>query len=266
MEKDNNNFSWDEENRKLKERIGSSDADLLSDGDFDFSFFGGYDVNQQRQAKSYNPHISNEDIKRARSNSVGPKRATQFKPKKSPKKEGTSKKIAKAVFSVCLAAAMIAGGVKVASDVREKISINDALDEYRPAISSCMDIDIISGDMKFDFDSDKMGKIVADSEDPELALFAVYNEIKEGYNSHTHVLNTYKYAVDSMKQKPVQKQREIFGGYDTLNEYFESMGCVDKDGSLNFDKYGDTMEARLLAQESVKDSESKVQLDSDNVK
>lgn len=98
-----------------------------------------------------------------------------------------------------------------------------------------------NGVTPYDYDIEGMGRDIAAAEDPEIALYAVYSGA-----------NYLKYDVTHGAFAAAKEVNpDVFGESKTFKEYAAALGCVDKDDKIDYERYEEITEARLLAKQTL---------------
>lgn len=98
-----------------------------------------------------------------------------------------------------------------------------------------------NGVTPYDYDIEGMGHAIAEAEDPEIALYAVYSGA-----------NYLKYDVTHGAFAAAKEVNpDVFGESKTFKEYAAALGCVDEDGNIDYDRYAEITQARILAKQSL---------------
>lgn len=98
-----------------------------------------------------------------------------------------------------------------------------------------------NGVTPYDYDIEGMGRDIAAAEDPEMALYAVYSGA-----------NYLKYDVTHGAFAAAKEANpDVFGESKTFKEYAAALGCVDKDDKIDYERYEEITEARLLAKQTL---------------
>lgn len=194
-------------------------------------------------AKSTRPVVSEKGKQQytdSLNKSVGPKKAVPTSQKKEATKEEISltTKAFKVILSVVAMAALFIGGLVTdfTSDMADFFKVNEYLSQYS-YIASEGTIHARNGTLNYWYEEGLMGEKVAEAADPEAALYAVYSDID--YLQRTVVQNVYSEAVS--------RNPDLFGGHDNFKSYVGSLGCVDKDGEIDYDEYERISQERILA-------------------
>lgn len=189
-------------------------------------------------------------------NSIGNKKRTKYTKEEKNASDvfrGLSDKVIRPAVCILVACTFFVGyltakGVSKFSDERQ---IYNYMQQYQ----NVYDDNIIhlpgasldaNGDPYYDYDVMGMGKSIANAEDPEAALYAVYS--KTDYHKYTVTHDAFRYAKEA--------NSEIFGESDTFKDYVASLGCLDKEGKIDYDRYEEVTEARLLAKQVLAENTS----------
>lgn len=189
-------------------------------------------------------------IARNVNNSVGNKPVvkTSTKKKNDTLWDKLSKTGKEAVAVIVVACVSLTGyfAAKGIDDFSDKLEVNDYLEQYDEAyhdnkfVVNIGSLDA-NGDPYYDYDILGMGRDIAESDDPEASLYAIYSNTN--YLKYDVVRDTFEAA------KEVNS--EAFGESKTFKEYATSLGCVDEDGNIDYGRYEEITEARLLAKKAL---------------
>ena len=189
-------------------------------------------------------------IARNVNNSVGKKPVVKTSTKKKnvslwDKLTKTGKEVVSAIVvgSIMLTGYVAAKGI---DNISDKMNVNDYLEQYDEAYyDNKFAVNIGSldanGDPYYDYDILGMGRDIAESEDPEASLYAIY--------SNTNYL---KYDVTHGAFAAAKEVNpDVFGASKTFKEHAASLGCVDEDGNIDYKRYEEVTEAILLAKQAL---------------
>lgn len=189
-----------------------------------------------------------EKMVRNASNSVGNKPVV----KTSTKKKNVNlwnrlSKTGKEVVSVMVVGSIMLSGyfaAKGIDDFSDSLKVDEYLEQYEDAYSeNKFTVDFgnldVYGQPKYDWDIEGMGKYIATSDDPEASLYATYSGGE--YKKYDVVRDAFAVAKEI--------NPGIFGKCKSFKEYAISLGCVDEDGNIDYERYEEIIEARLLAKQ-----------------
>ncbi len=195
-------------------------------------------------------------FQRNRQASVGQKPTVRMSDKKKAQSDTTDKSERKKLRAVAVMFAVgIAVGVfghslsnKLDNDANSKMYLRQY--DYITWENKHFNVPGESGN--YWYDTDQMGKEVAKSSDPQLALYAVYNRL-----NYKPVLNTsevFTSAKAYATKNGIDNFDDTFNNSETFDDYVRSLGCVDKNGETDFKAYNDSMKQIALAKSMVADA------------
>lgn len=178
-----------------------------------------------------------------RENSVGQKQPVKMSNKKQAPKE-KDYFMHKAVACILGFSMIFASGMLTSNKIDE-LNTRGEVNEYLRRYSSIVSDSVYrNGNGTYWYDTLEMAQSVAESDDPEVALYAAYMDL-----SYEPVKNTSEiFAI-------LKRQDSNFGGdAATFSEYVKNMGCVDKNGNADYGIYKDNMaslvQAKAMAEEA----------------
>lgn len=228
-----------------------TDIEVLDDSsykttnnDFKYDRFGYNNIYNTDSFSKQNVIRDNGDSQRiseSRRNSVGPKKSVRMSEQRR-KAQAEAKRIAdmKRRATACILGLSIAFGLGVTSTValnkaNDKLEACEYLNRYDSIVYENKNYNI---DNTFWYDTLGMAEEILSKEDMEMALFAVYDNLT--YKPVTHTSYVFSDAMS------ISKGTFLGGDFETFPEYVKSLGCIDKDGNVDYDAYKDRMKKIAL--------------------
>ena len=224
----------------------------------------GYKIDQsasrnldiQGMIRNTNKNDAENVVQGYRKNSVGEKPTVRMSDKKkvqSDKAEKAAKARLRAVavvFAVGIAVGAL--GHSFSAKLNDSSDAYRYLHQYQYILNENIHNNMNGRLDDYWYDTDQMGKEVAKSNDPQLALYEVYNGLH--YKPVSNTSEVFTCAKTYARKNGIDAFANSFGDCETFDDYVRSLGCVDKNGETDFKAYKNSMEQIALAKSMVDDA------------